>query len=332
MGCWDVTCALTHLPIRDQDPIRFIFLRQPLFFECVFKSWAQWVPMSLPLKGVYDSYGGIENIEIDNVVRFQVDCFKRWAEWDEEREDGFQDVAEGFPNTIESIVRGCERGALVLRLPYDDHPREGKEPIFKKVRTAPFIIHEEIYQHMVAPLDRVPPGVGSWWSRMDRGGKRDRTHLLKLGVERLREKESRREVLGEILKKAGKEELLEDLLDAGLSLSLRDDLGSHLMANTPDMGVIGHEWEPSPESWPTLFEFTDEDWAELSRRMFEFDALYFTMQEIRREFHPALYTDQYWYPHNKFDASRLFAHYVDKMTREFQEQEAEAHKDDDDDV
>ena len=333
MGMWDITCALTHLPIQDQDPIRFIFLRQPLFFDGIFKSWAQWVPTSLPLKGVYDSYGGIEGIEVDNVVRFQVDCFKRWAEWDEGREDGFQDVAEGFPNTIESLVRGCERGGLVLRLPYDSRPekrKDDKRPPFKRVRTAPFIIHEEIYQHMIAEVDRDPPGIGSWRSRMERKGKPDRTKWLRQGVE-WAGRADERESVAEILRKEGKEDLADELIGRAFSLFLHDDLGSNVMSNTPDMGVIGNEWDPSPDNWPTLFEFTEEDWAELSRRMFEFDALSYTMHEIRRCFYPALFTDQYYYPRNQFDASRLFAHYVDKMSREFQERHAEIHKDDEED-
>jgi hypothetical protein len=68
MGCWNETCGITQMPIEGGDKVRM--------FLIVENSWAgedvshcyttdEWRPFGLPLRGTYDEYGRIENIEED---------------------------------------------------------------------------------------------------------------------------------------------------------------------------------------------------------------------------------------------------------------------------
>ena len=311
MGCWDITCALTNLPICEGDPIRLFLLRQPMYDDSEWgHPWTRWVPASFPIQGTYNMYGGIHEYEESAVLQFQVECIKRYAVRESVyRDEKFLDRGdEDFPNTMESLLSACERGFLKLNLPYTDW--KDKEPAFKKVHTTMFVVHEEIYQHMIADSDRKLPGIGTMHGRLEKDPYSDKVKSLRNSVEWVAERAERVKVL-ERLKESHPD---LDLFDEVHRIGLRGGLTSH-MDGTPDVLVVGNAHDSvNVEDWPALFKFTDEDWAELRQRLHEQDVFFWTMKELRREFHPAQYTDQYWYPDNNLDGNRLLAHYVDKMT------------------
>lgn len=343
MGCWDITCAISNLPIVEKDPIRWIFLRNPLFYDGISKSWASWLPVSVPVKGVYDEYGGIKDYADDRITQFQVECLKKFAVWIGDREDGYDENPDNsdFPNTMESLVSACERGGLHFRLPYDEDPsrrgrdREGyKLPadmeigddgiVYKTVKTSAFVIHEEIYQHMIAPTSRNPPGIGTWRGRLE---KNDDRRLGSGKVESLRgavkwaETEKERKEIFEKLSKEGND-IHAHLGDFHRTM-LRDTSAN--IEQGWDLTNIGLDHNVDLDYWPVLMEFTDEDWKELGKRAFEMEVLRWTMHECRRKFYPALYTDQFWYKDNNLDANRLLLHFVDRMTVALQEREETKH-------
>lgn len=323
MGCWDITCALTNLPIREKDPIRWFFLRAPLFTDSEWSHpWARWIPISFPVQGIYNMYGGIEGWKENNVTRFQVECLSQYAvrESDDEKEEFLDRGDEDFPNTMESLMSACERGFLKLNLPYWEHDEEDKEDEFRKVNVSAFVVHEEIYQRMVAPADVDPPGIGTAHRRLERGRAGHKVEGLKNAVKWEKSREERQELF----------ENHPDLKHLSLDRMwmMATDLTSHL-DETPDVLVVGNKHWPDVTTWPVLQEFTDEDWAELQQRVWEQDVFFWTMKELRREFFPARYTDQYWYPDNQLDAHRLLLHYVDGMTKRLQEaEEAKPERDD----
>lgn len=55
MGCWNGSCFLTGLPIFAGEPVQLLFIA-----ACAD---GQWRPATLPIKGYYDDYGGIESAE-----------------------------------------------------------------------------------------------------------------------------------------------------------------------------------------------------------------------------------------------------------------------------
>ena len=81
MGCWNETCGLTQMPIEGGDPVRLFLLVQDSHprtkEDCMMHySTDMWRPFGLPLKGTYDEYGRIENIEEDVLSDFLLESLK----------------------------------------------------------------------------------------------------------------------------------------------------------------------------------------------------------------------------------------------------------------
>lgn len=121
MGCWNGTCALTNLPILAGDPIVLYPLRATLAVEatmgggyCYSTALAQ--PLTLPVRGVYNDYGGIENLrgaskEVQAFFEATLDLFV----------DSEGQPTEHSPSDLESFLNdGIERGDVFMR--YRDKP------------------------------------------------------------------------------------------------------------------------------------------------------------------------------------------------------------------
>ena len=69
MGCWNETDGLTQMPIEYGDPVRmFLLVENKHSFVrsgILYNSTDLWQPFGLPLRGIYDEYGGIVNIQQD---------------------------------------------------------------------------------------------------------------------------------------------------------------------------------------------------------------------------------------------------------------------------
>ena len=74
MGCWNGTCALTHLPIRHGEKVRaFILIPSHFNFKPaegvdfsgggITYSTDAYYPLTLGLKGEYNDYGGVEKVK-----------------------------------------------------------------------------------------------------------------------------------------------------------------------------------------------------------------------------------------------------------------------------
>ncbi len=65
MGSWNETCGLTRLPIHSGDPVVLIMLSQVTDSggaDGACYSSHYWKPYALPLRAVYNDYGGIEDV------------------------------------------------------------------------------------------------------------------------------------------------------------------------------------------------------------------------------------------------------------------------------
>jgi len=83
MGCWNETCGLTQMPICAGDPVRMFLIVEHSYPRhlgardvCISYSTELWKPFGLPLKGTYDEYGRIENIEEDCMSDFLLESIK----------------------------------------------------------------------------------------------------------------------------------------------------------------------------------------------------------------------------------------------------------------
>ena len=79
MGCWNGTCGLTHLPIIAGEPIRAVLIAGiPYRHDGTSEEqWGSgfcyntdiWHPRTIAIKGVYNDYGGVEDLELSEVHR-----------------------------------------------------------------------------------------------------------------------------------------------------------------------------------------------------------------------------------------------------------------------
>lgn len=82
MGCWNETCGISQMPITHGDPVRlFLIVERSLprgYKQDVVLNYSSdlWRPFGLPLKGTYDEYGRIENIEEDVMSDFLLESLK----------------------------------------------------------------------------------------------------------------------------------------------------------------------------------------------------------------------------------------------------------------
>ena len=82
MGCWNETCGLTQLPICGGDPVRMFLIverKPPRGYtrdHVMHYSSDLWRPYGLPIKGTYDEYGGLENIEEDCMSDFLLEAIR----------------------------------------------------------------------------------------------------------------------------------------------------------------------------------------------------------------------------------------------------------------
>ena len=77
MGCFNVACSISNISINSGDPIVLIPLEVAKYAEQIgsknlylIYSRCFYYPAAFPIKGDYDDYGGIENIEMNEAAKF----------------------------------------------------------------------------------------------------------------------------------------------------------------------------------------------------------------------------------------------------------------------
>lgn len=81
MGCWNETCGMTQMPICGGDPVRLFLIVENGYPRgsrdvCISYGTELWRPFGIPLKGTYDEYGRIENIEEDCMSDFLLESLR----------------------------------------------------------------------------------------------------------------------------------------------------------------------------------------------------------------------------------------------------------------
>jgi len=302
MGSWDSTCAVSHLPIEWDDPIRFFFLR-PDEFEDRDHGW---IPLTLPIKGVYDGYGSVKNFEPTNLTKLQAQVLAKFAcKIDEDKISGFprMDGRDAtYPTDLMAVACACERGWLNLTIPLFMDKEEPPETFPVK----PWMVREEVYQAM---LKQDPPGLAIGRSRIERwlhgsieSKKRGPAMWLKQSIETWKHLQEPR---SETSDPEGKQ-LLREVHEA-LSAAAESTLGN--LKNREIQFLFGNATTHAAE-FTALLEFTDDDWEALDREVTDHHVFCSTMKELRRAFHPATYTDQVDPDSDPTAANELLAHLI----------------------
>ncbi|MFT3835494.1 MAG: hypothetical protein QM723_00660 [Myxococcaceae bacterium] len=147
MGVFDYRCALTGLPIRGGRAMGFMVWRS---------GKTQWTNASLPVRGTYDSYGRLEDIDVDFNTRLLE------SSWDEAVESGHLTVGR----EAQSEFRKSETTTWSRR------PRTGIEKIFAGLERATTVevgmvkfagaplcqmmVDEGVYEEVLANAPDVP--------------------------------------------------------------------------------------------------------------------------------------------------------------------------------
>ena len=144
MGCWNETCAISHISISGGEAVRFLPIVQNPYhiekidgFPCkdgeetpiVLKGRSGcyiedlWVPLCYPIRGVYNDYGTIEDIpeksekDVAELNQF-IDAFKKYCVPLDIGENKCHDIAiEEF--TIENILEALQEGRCFMRYESD---------------------------------------------------------------------------------------------------------------------------------------------------------------------------------------------------------------------
>ena len=344
MGSTDVTCAVSGLPIQYKEPCRFIFLRQVIAWDDDLNPgswehvWTQWLPLSLPVKGLYDGYGRVMagyreergdydshhvDYEPDPLLKFQVEAIARVAEpFPESERLGDRDY-ESFPNTIESLMAACERGWLKVKLPRG-RLKDDEEQQFQTLRVSPYYVSERAWQAVIAPGEE---GIGLWRGKLKKHHAEDDKGLLltkglKATIDHYRDWPERR---GHIKKTLESTKETPQEVEATLELLERcfpmtmDDLGPH-HEQMPDVLGIGGDWEAAVSDRKSLYEFGDEDWRKMDDLVLDLRAFFMTMRhELRRPMYPSTYRDQFHLPDMGLDAHRMLTVYVQQWCNDMEE-------------
>ncbi len=197
MGCWNETCGITQMSICGGDKIRMFLIVEAQHWDeggALYHSTDLWKPFGLPLKGTYDEYGRIENIEEDalsdlllqslkeiivEVPNRMGDIFKREELTWETAIDFLTD--EGLkvtdPHHISLIGKKLDDLLAQMKEKFPDLPENGwsseRSDLAKQqkktvkedpgvVRMYHMMVHEDIYQALVKY--KVPATRFSSWS------------------------------------------------------------------------------------------------------------------------------------------------------------------------
>lgn len=111
MGCWNGTCMISNLPILSGDEIKLVILQdgfdKSIFGEAAYVySTGLLSPAFFPISGIYNYYGGIEDIKHDWNYQIIEECLK----------EKFgptllldKDIKEDW--ILEDLLAGIERGS-----------------------------------------------------------------------------------------------------------------------------------------------------------------------------------------------------------------------------
>lgn len=122
MGCWNGTCMISNLPIFDGDEIKLVILEAPYKYDKFVNVLGVdgYVnvndllrPSFYPITGVYNDYGGIEDIQMDWSSEFLQEFLMR-------KYSNMIVEDKTVSVNIDHFLNGIERGSLKLILKNGD--------------------------------------------------------------------------------------------------------------------------------------------------------------------------------------------------------------------
>lgn len=112
MGCWNGTCGISNLPIKSGEKIALFVIERNKYAETNSGGFCyatdQYSPVTIPILGEYNDYGGIENISSNEKLIF--DHLLSFGFSTDEKEKDRQNL-DGKPKNLEELLNDyIERG------------------------------------------------------------------------------------------------------------------------------------------------------------------------------------------------------------------------------
>lgn len=121
MGCWNATCALTHLPIKVGEPVVMLMLAtlDTVPGQCHYYNEDATL-FALPVEGKYNDYGGLEEIQISDETRAMLQHVDFYMHDRGEYVKKSLDMSEIFENLFENnlYIKYPMVGGLSVRYDY----------------------------------------------------------------------------------------------------------------------------------------------------------------------------------------------------------------------
>lgn len=121
MGCFDYRCAISGLPIKWHDPVRFMLMvKNPGPYVAMACDAAHddslWKPRCIPIKARYNDYGSVEGmkgLELDLMLEgLRRDIVPR-----EQGENEYHDVPVSVDMPLEELLRALWETRVLVKLP-----------------------------------------------------------------------------------------------------------------------------------------------------------------------------------------------------------------------
>jgi hypothetical protein len=162
----------------------------PLHYQSI------WEPLTaVPLKGIYDDYGALGNIDVNPAIQMQHKTLIKLAqEFPEETRKRHWEIFKEYPDDLSAVYKLCERGVLEVFTPHGNH------------FSAPFYVREDAYQHVIGLVrgekdyrgddivERVEAGIAAqfnyqvqWHEYLREGketGEYDHKRMAEIGIDR----------------------------------------------------------------------------------------------------------------------------------------------------
>lgn len=121
MGSFAFTCAVSGLPIEYGDPVRYLLLAENPYTDNIrcYLHDLFWV-RTFPLKGTYNDYGSVENVEQEEFKRLWLDSFKYDLIEKGVGDNSCHDVKVRVDQTFEELLEAVWEGRVEIRQGDDD--------------------------------------------------------------------------------------------------------------------------------------------------------------------------------------------------------------------
>jgi hypothetical protein len=137
MGCWNETCAVSRLPIFEDDPVVGVLLVD-MGGTPGFATTSAFAPIGLPIRGAYNDYGGIKDVE--------------WSPWEKHA----WSHPEGFLSGLVLLEQG-ENPFHDHAMSFDVVEKGGWEALATAMQSSRLLISTSHYEHPVSGLSGTQP-------------------------------------------------------------------------------------------------------------------------------------------------------------------------------